>query len=593
MHLNLLGPFEMVVDSGPVRLAGRGERALVAVLALSPGRVVADTTIIEQLWSDGDQPVDPVNALQTRVSKVRRALAAAGAGQPLTRQGAGYRLDVDPAGVDVHRFAALIDQARRAGAADQAIRCYDAALAEWRAEPFAEFAGEPWAMVATTRLVELRLAAIAERAERMLTLGRYEELVADLEPVIAAMPTRERLVGQLMTGLFNAGRQADALDVYARTRRVLADELGLDPSRELRGLTEQILRQDTAITPAPASARTAPRMDPDGVDRGNLPLRLTSFVGRDDDLDRVAEALRRGRLVTLAGPGGGGKTSLAVEAARRAAPGFADGVWLVRLAPVSEPEMLVHAVADGLGLSIEGGTVAHRPRDVLVGRLTGRDALIVLDNCEHLIEPTAGLVQAILERCPRVRILATSREALAVPGEVQLPVGPLPVPAEDTPPERVAEFPSARLFLDRAVAVRPDLTADGPVFDAVAVICRRLDGIPLALELAAARPAGLHPIDLADRLQDRFAVLTSGDRTAEARQQTLRSAVDWSHDLLTQQEQLADHHPLGRCVHLYRLHAGHIPQPGEHHADGVPARQTRTHIVSAIVALPVATVECS
>jgi DNA-binding SARP family transcriptional activator len=206
MHLHLLGPFEMVVDSGPVRLAGRGERALVTLLGLSPGRVVADTTLIEQLWSDGDQPVDPVNALQTRVSKVRRALAASGGGELLTRQGAGYRLAVDPAGVDVHRFTASIDQARRAGAADEAIRRYDAALAEWRAEPFVDFAGEPWAAVESTRLVELRLAAIAERAERMLTLGRYEELVAGLEPVVAGAPTRERLVGQLMTGLFNAGR---------------------------------------------------------------------------------------------------------------------------------------------------------------------------------------------------------------------------------------------------------------------------------------------------------------------------------------------------------------------------------------------------
>ena len=538
MHLHLLGPFEMVVDSGPVRLTGRGERALVTVLALSPGRVVADTTLIEQLWSDGDQPVDPVNALQTRVSKVRRALAAAGSGELLTRQGAGYRLDVDPAGVDVHRFTASIDRARRAGAADEAIRLYDAALAEWRAEPFVDFAGEPWAVVETTRLVELRLAAIAERAERMLTLGRYEELVADLEPVVAGAPTRERLVGQLMTGLFNAGRQADALEVYARTRQVLADELGLDPSRELRGLMEQILRQDTAITPVAASPRNVLRADPDVPAPGNLPLRLTSFVGRDDDLDRVLEALRGARLVTLAGPGGAGKTSLGVEAARRAGPGFADGVWLVRLAPVTEPEMLIHAFADGLGLSIEGGTVAHRPRDVLVGRLTGRDMLIVLDNCEHLIEPVAALVQAILERCPQVRILATSREALAVPGEVQLAVAPLPVPSEDSPSERVPEFSAARLFLDRAAAVRPDLTADGPALDAVAVICRRLDGIPLALELAAARLAGLQPLELADRVRDRFAVLTSGDRTAEARQRTLRSAVDWSHDLLTQQERV-------------------------------------------------------
>jgi len=463
MHLHLFGPFEMVLDSGPVHLAGRGERALVAVLALSPGRVIADPTLIDQLWSDRDQPVDPVNALQSRVSKVRRALSASGAGPLLTRQRTGYRLDMDPAAVDVHRFASLIDRARRDGAADEAIHRYDEALAEWRAEPLVEFAGEPWAAVETTRLVELRLAAIAERAERMLTSGRYEELVADLEPVVAAAPTRERLVGQLMTGLFNAGRQADALEVYARTRQVLADELGLDPSRQLRGLMEQILRQDAAVTPAAASPRMVARSEPDGRGPGNLPLRLTSFVGRDADLDRVVEALRGARLVTLAGPGGGGKTSLGVEVARRVGPGFADGAWLVRLAPITEPEMLAHAVADGLGLSIEGGTVAHRPRDVLISQLARRDLLIVLDNCEHLIEPAAGLVQAILERCPGVRILATSREALAVPGEVQLPVGPLPVPPRETPSERVPEFPAARLFLDRGSrgAPRPDGTRLG------------------------------------------------------------------------------------------------------------------------------------
>jgi DNA-binding SARP family transcriptional activator len=372
MYLRLLGPFELTAPTGAVRVPGRGERALLAVLALSPREVMTDTVLIEQLWSESDQPADPMNALQTRVSKVRRVLAAAAAGgAPLViRQGSGYRLDLDRQSVDVHCFASLIDAAHRAGDADQAIGCYDQALALWRAEPFADFAGDPWAAVEAARLVEQRLVAITERAERMLTLGRYDELVADLAPVVAAAPTRERLVGQLMTGLFNAGRQADALEVYARTREVLADELGLDPSRELRGVMQQILCQDSAITPAPTATGSdwpaglaGQEMTPAA---GNLPLRLTSFVGREEDVARVTAALQRARLVTLAGPGGGGKTTLALEAARHNGHGFRDGAWLVRLAPVTEPDSLPHAVADGLGLSIEGGTVAHRPRDVLI-----------------------------------------------------------------------------------------------------------------------------------------------------------------------------------------------------------------------------------
>jgi len=538
MQLRLLGPFELVWTGTPRRVPGRGERALLAVLALSVGRVVAATTLIDQLWPPGALPEDPLNTLQLRVSKLRRALAAAGRADLVVREGTGYRLNLEPAAVDVHRFGSLIETARRTGDPQLAIDRYDEALALWRAEPLVDFIGEAWAAVDTARLAELRFAAVAERAERMLTLGRYEELAADLEPVVARDPTRERLVGQLMIGLFNAGRQAEALAVFARTRKVLAEELGLDPSRELRTVMEQILRQDAAVvaparSPVPGSAAASAAVD---AAAGNLPLRSTSFVGRDADLDRLLGLLGPARLVTLAGPGGAGKTALGVEAARRAS-GFDDGVWLVRLAAVSEPQTLAHAVADALGLSLEGGTAAHRPSDVLIGQLTGRRMLLVLDNCEHLIEAVAVLAEAILARCPGVRLLATSREALAVPGEVQIPVTPLAVPGPDTPPQQVADFPAARLFLDRAAAVVPDLAFDQEGLAAVALICRRLDGIPLALELAAARLVSLGPVELARRVLDRFGVLTSGSRTAEARHQTLRNTVDWSHDLLTGPEQ--------------------------------------------------------
>jgi predicted ATPase/DNA-binding SARP family transcriptional activator len=539
MELRLLGPFDVLVDAAPHQVAGRGERALLALLALSPGKVVATSTLIDALWGEDNLPEDPGNALQLRVSKLRRALGGLGAPDLVRREGAGYLLNAGPDDVDVHRFARLIDTARRTGEAQTAIDAYEQALGMWRGEPLVDFAGERWTTIETARLTELRLAVVAERAERMLTLGRYEQVAADLEPVVANAPTKERLVGQLMTALFNAGRQAEALDVYGRTRQMLSDELGIDPSRELRQVMEAILRQDASATPAPAQHRLPRQQTKAGSaqDVGNLPLRSTSFVGRAEELARTVELLGSARLVTLAGPGGAGKTALGIEAARAAHPKFRDGAVFVRLAAVSERDMLPHAVADALGVTIEGGTAAHRPRDLLVAQLRTINALLVLDNCEHLIEPVASLVETILGRCPDVQILATSREALAVPGEVQLPVAPLQVPEPGTRLDDIAAYPAARLFLDRAQAATPDLVVDDEALNAIAAICQRLDGIPLALELAAARLASLSPTELADRVVDRFALLTSGSRTADARQRTLRATVDWSHDLLTDPEQ--------------------------------------------------------
>jgi predicted ATPase/DNA-binding SARP family transcriptional activator len=541
MEFRLLGPFEVRINAAPQLIVGHGERALLALFALSPGKIVAITTLTDALWSTGGLPRDPANALQLRVSKLRRALTALGAPEPIHRDGAGYRLDADPGDVDAYRFARLINNARRSGEAEQAIDAYDSALTLWRGEPLVDFSGEVWAVTEAARLSELRLAAVGECAERMLTLGRYEQVAADLQPIVAGAPARERLVGQLMTALFNAGRQAEALKVFTRTRRVLADELGIDPSRDLRAVMEQILRQDPAITPAP-TAPAMPRQRPGSHQhpgqRGNLPLRSTSFVGRAADLRRTLELLGTSRLVTLAGPGGAGKTALGIEAARAVADRFSDGAVFVRLAAVTEGDMIAPAVADALAVSIEGGTAAHRPRDVLIGHLRTRNTLLILDNCEHLIEPVASLAEAILSRCAEVQIIATSREALAVPGEVQLPVAPLPVPEPGTPPGGIAAFASAELFLDRARAATPGLILDTQTLAAVGVICHRLDGIPLALELAAARLASLSPAELADRVRDRFALLTSGSRTADARQQTLRATVDWSHDLLTPDERL-------------------------------------------------------
>src|SRR3954453_5871472 len=545
VEIRLLGPVEVRNDSDRDAPAGRGERALLALLALSPGQVVATTTLIDALWDPDGLPDDPGNALQLRVSKLRRALVTLGAADVLGRDGAGYRLDLEPDTGDVTPFNPVVEAGRRTGDANRAVEAYDAALSLWRGEPLVDFAGEHWTTVETVRLTELRLSSVAERAERLLTLGSYEQVVADLEPIVAEVPTREKLVGQLMTALFNAGRQAEALELFDRTRHVLADELGIDPSRELRGVMEQILRQDPAMTPVPAvgpaglAGAAVQHNGAAGASRaGALPERRTSFLGRSDDVEHAADLLTAARLVTLVGPGGAGKTTLGVEAARAVEDRFPDGAALVRFAAVAEGAMLATAVADALGVSIEGGTAALQPRDVLVGHLRARSILLLLDNCEHLIEPIASLVEAVLDRCPDVRIIATSREALAVPGEVQLLVSPLPVPEPGAPLDEVRDVASVRLFLDRALAVRPDLRVDDAAFEAVAAIARRLDGIPLAIELPAARVRSLSFADLAERVSDRFAILTSGSRTAEARQQTLRAAVDWSHDLLMPSERM-------------------------------------------------------
>ena len=361
----------------------------------------------------------------------------------MQREGAGYRLVADPDDIDVHRFTRLIDTARRTGEAGPAVDAYDQALALWRAEPFVDFSGASWTVGEIARLTELRLAALAERADRMLTLGHYDQVVTDLEPIVAEAPTRERLAGQLMTALFNAGRQAEALDVFARTRRVLAEDLGIDPSRELRAVMEQILRQDPAITPAAprtrgerSTGRAATRSAP--VD--SLPLRSTSFVGRD------AGRCIAPRSCWSLPPGDAGRS----RGRRQDHPGdrgrphgarhrSATAPSLVRLAAVTEPAMLTHAVADALDVTIEGGTAAHRPDDVLVAHLRGATPCLCSTTASTSSNRSRPWSRRSWSRCPEVRIIATSREVLAVPGEVQLPVAPLPVPAPETPPVEVAD----------------------------------------------------------------------------------------------------------------------------------------------------------
>jgi len=364
--------------------------------------------------------------------------------------------------------------------------------------------------------------------------------VGELETLVTAHPLRERLRGQLILALYRSGRQADALRVYGETRATLAEELGIDPSPELQRLQRAILTQDPAIGP-PERARV-PAAPPH-----NLPEWLTSLVGWDRELDEVGKLVGQHRLVTVTGPGGAGKTSLAVEAARGLVAGFPDGVWLVELAALADPGLLAEVVAATLGLREEPGPPGTAAPPAAADRLAGfvRDKvlLVVLDNCEHLVAGCAELVVRLLRAAPGLRVLATSREVLGVPGELVWPVPPLAVPdpppepgpggGRDGPsPEVLAGYDGVRLFLERAHLADPSFVLDGDNATAVAEICRRLDGLPLAIELAAARVRALPAAELATRLEDRFGLLTGTGRAQDPRQRTLRATVDWSFQLL-------------------------------------------------------------
>jgi predicted ATPase/DNA-binding SARP family transcriptional activator/tetratricopeptide (TPR) repeat protein len=536
MEFGILGPLEVHDGTGAVRVPGAKERALLADLLVHAGRVVSADRLVEDLWGE-DPPGNPTNTLQGRVSALRRALGPSGSVLVVTRP-PGYLLDVDRKAVDAGRFEGLVADAEAAAPTEppRAGRLLEEALGLWRGPALAEFADRPWAQAEAARLEELRLAATEALVELRLAGGGHTGLVGELEALVAADPTRERPRGQLMVALYRSGRQADALRVYQETRRILAEELGIDPSPELQRLHQAILVQDPALELA-AQGHHRPRH--------NLPERLTSLVGRDPELGEVAKLLEQHRLVTVTGPGGAGKTSVAVEAARRLVDEYPDGVWLVELAALGDPALLGEVVVAALGLGEEAagpGAPPPPPAERLAGFVRDKALLLVLDNCEHLVGACAALVRQLLQASPRARVLATSREVLGVAGEAVWPVPALAVPAAEddsevgAAPEVLTGYDAVRLFSERAVTADPSFVLDATSAPVVAELCRRLDGLPLAIELAAARVRMLPVAEIAARLEDRFRLLAGGGRTIDPRQQTLRATVDWSWELLEDQD---------------------------------------------------------
>ncbi|MFC8196075.1 BTAD domain-containing putative transcriptional regulator [Streptomyces sp. NPDC057298] len=586
VRYRILGTTQAVRNDGTlVPVGGARLRALLTVLALRPGRAVPAAALVDEVWGV-DPPADATGALQALVGRLRRALGA----DAIDSAEGGYRLRAAADDIDLHRFERLAGEGVRALADDdpgKAAVILDDALALWRGPALADL---PDRSAESSRWESRRLDARRARLTAALALGHAERSLPDLTALCDAHPLDEPLQSLRLRALRDAGRAAEALAAYESVRQLLADRLGTDPGPELRSLHGELLRGTPAGSdpgrsssgrgagapagrgpgqapaghgpepapdrrgPDPAShsrgpgAAPHPAPAPDAGHRGagsgvreravvlgNLRARLTSFVGRSTDLATIRDDLASARLVTLLGPGGAGKTRLSQEAAESVSETLPDGVWLAELAPVDDPEAVPEAVLTALGAretvlrgagAEEMRAVTDRHDDPLV-RLTEhcakRRMLIVLDNCEHVVDAAARLVEQLLERCPGLTVLATSREPLGVPGELLRPVEPLPEPY------------ALKLLADRGAAARPGFRIeDDP--EAAAEICRRLDGLPLAIELAAARLRMLTPRQIADRLDNRFRLLTSGSRTVLPRQQTLRAVVDWSWELLDEDE---------------------------------------------------------
>ncbi|WHM38965.1 BTAD domain-containing putative transcriptional regulator [Streptomyces sp. BPTC-684] len=525
MRYRIIGTTQLLNPEGTaVAVGGARLRALLTVLALRPGRTVPVGLLVDEVWN-GEPPADAAGALQALVGRLRRAV---GHTAIASVEGGGYRLDAEPDDIDLYRFERLAGDGARAleqGDPAKALTRLDDALALWTGPVLADL---PDRTAEAARWEARRLDARRARLAAALALGRADEALPELAALCAAHPLDEPLHALRIRALRAAGRTAEALAAYEDVRRTLADRLGADPGPELRSLHGELLHTPEApvAVEAPAAARPAAP--------GNLRARLTSFVGREADIEAIRGDLGGARLVTLLGPGGAGKTRLSQEAAEAvgaAGDGWPDGVWLAELAPVADPAAVPAAVLTSVGAreTVLHGAGAEELRAVdrtggdplvhLAAHCERRRMLLLLDNCEHVIGAAAELAEYLLARCPGLTVLATSREPLGVPGELVRPVEPLPAPV------------ALRLLADRGAAARPGFRVeDDP--GAAAEICRRLDGLPLAVELAAARLRMLTPRQIADRLDDRFRLLTSGSRTVLPRQQTLRAVVDWSWDLL-------------------------------------------------------------
>jgi predicted ATPase/DNA-binding SARP family transcriptional activator/Tfp pilus assembly protein PilF len=601
VEFRILGSVEVDNSGLAVDLGGLRERTLLARLLLAAGQVVSADRLADDLWA-GEPPPHSMATLRVYISRLRRALGPAAGALVTQPPGYRLQLEAGQLDASrFEHLVTAARRELDDGNAEAAAAGLRTALGLWRGPALSDVADFAFAQADVARLEEARLAALEDRVEADLACGRHAGLTGELDGLAAAYPLRERLCGQRMTALYRCGRQADALRAYRELRTRLADELGIDPNPRLHRLHEAILRQEPDLDWHPAAAGDAahpaarpgstagqparrggaarqdgppapgapgrvaapvglvvpggpairdhavrdpaeppgepqPPAQPARPAPPGLPAETTSFVGREAELATIEDLLGLSRLLTLTGPGGSGKTRLALRAGAQASSRHPDGVWLVELAQITSPELVVPVTATALSVREEPG----RPLlDSIITGLAGRDLLLIVDNCEHVLDAVADMANALLRGCAELRILATSQTRLGLAGEATWPVPPLMLPPPDArDPSIVAQAESVRLFCDRGALARPGFGLTAGNVDAVSEICRRLDGIPLALELAAARVNALTAGQLAARIDDRFRLLAGPSRRGLPRHRTLQAAIEWSHDLLSEAEQI-------------------------------------------------------
>jgi predicted ATPase/DNA-binding SARP family transcriptional activator len=522
LELRVLGTTALVRAGQAVPIGGPKPRLALAFLAAHRGTVVSSDRLCDELWIV-DAPHDPAGVLQSNLSRLRRLLRP---DAEIVAHPPGYVLQVDDELIDAGRFERLCVRASAESDPNAAVALLEEALACWRGRPFEEFADLDWARREALRLEELRVNAQESLYDARLALGEHAALVGDLEALVLEYPLREKLWQQLVVALYRSDRAGEALRRAAAMRSLLRDELGLEPSSAFRDLESRVLAEDPTLQHTPVVSRRPSARRP--------PIETTRLVGRVDELDELATRIRKTRLLTLTGPGGVGKTRLAMQLATQLWDELDGEVFVVELAPVHDPTATVAAIATAVDvhqrhyLSVE---------DTLVEYLQARRAVVVLDNCEHLRGTVASLVERLLRWCPDVTILATSREVLGLPGEQVWRVGPLDIPPAGETALAATEAPAVRLFVERASAARPDFVLGPDNLGNVIEIVRRLDGLPLAIELAAARLRVMSPSALAARLAQGFDLLAGAQTSMVARHRTLQDLVTWSYDLLDPDEQ--------------------------------------------------------